>query len=62
VLQRPKSDYERYYNWVLTTDLPDDLSARVMEYSWHIIFGQKAVYCPDTFQCYQDVYGSAYFW
>ncbi|KAL5341020.1 hypothetical protein BJX70DRAFT_85524 [Aspergillus crustosus] len=62
VLKRPLSDYQRYYNWVLTNDLPDDLTSRVMEYTWHIIFGQEAVYCPDVFQCYEDVYGNPYFW
>lgn len=43
VHRRPLSDYQRYYNWVLTNDLPDDLTSRVMEYTWHIIFGQEAV-------------------
>ncbi|KAJ0421108.1 hypothetical protein BJY00DRAFT_111689 [Aspergillus carlsbadensis] len=62
VLKRPLSDYQRYYNWVLTNDLPDDMTSRVMEYTWHIIFGQEAVYCPDVFQCYQDVYGNPFFW
>ncbi|BCS30523.1 DUF3431 domain-containing protein [Aspergillus puulaauensis] len=62
ILQRPLSDYQRYYNWVLGNDLPDDLTSRVMEYTWHIIFGQDAVYCPDVFQCYQDVYGTASLW
>ncbi|KAL2786018.1 hypothetical protein BJX66DRAFT_43153 [Aspergillus keveii] len=43
VLKRPLADYQRYYNWVLTNDLPDDMTSRVMEYTWHIIFGQEAV-------------------
>ncbi|KKK18104.1 hypothetical protein P175DRAFT_0502484 [Aspergillus ochraceoroseus IBT 24754] len=62
VLKRPLSDYQRFYNWVLNNDLPDDMTSRVMEYTWHIIFGQDPVYCPDVFQCYQDVYGNPYFW
>ncbi|KAL4773152.1 hypothetical protein BDW60DRAFT_28498 [Aspergillus nidulans var. acristatus] len=62
VLKRPLSDYQRYYDWVLTNDLPDDITSRIMEYTWHIIFGQEAVYCPDVFQCYQDVYGNPSFW
>ncbi|KAE8151663.1 hypothetical protein BDV25DRAFT_89756 [Aspergillus avenaceus] len=62
ILQRPFEDYMRYYNWVLMNDLPDDITSRVMEYSWHIIFGQDPVYCPDSMQCYQDVYGNPYFW
>lgn len=38
-----KADYERYYNWVLSTELSDDVSGRVLEYSWHIIFGMDPV-------------------
>lgn len=43
VLKRPKSDYDRFYHWVLNTPLSDDLIARVMEYTWHIIFGRDPV-------------------
>lgn len=35
VLERPKKDYERYRRWLSETDLTDDLSGRIMEYSWH---------------------------
>jgi hypothetical protein len=35
VQERPKSDYERYRKWLLETPLEDDLSGRIMEYSWH---------------------------
>ncbi|KAH8433797.1 DUF3431 domain-containing protein [Aspergillus melleus] len=62
VLKRPLSDYEWFYAWVLNNDLDDDVTSHVMEYTWHIIFGQDPVYCPDAFQCYQDVYGNPYFW
>ena len=43
VLQRSKEDYERYRQWVWETTLPDARSGRVMEFLWHIIFGQNAV-------------------
>jgi hypothetical protein len=62
VLKRPLSDYQRYYHWVLTNKLPDELTAWIMEYSWHIIFGKDPVFCPDIYQCYQDVYGNPYSW
>lgn len=35
VLERPLADYERYRKWLSTTTLQDDLSGRIMEYSWH---------------------------
>jgi hypothetical protein len=39
---RPKSDYEHYRRWLLETELTDDLSGRIMEYSWH----SKCFSCP----------------
>ena len=35
LLQRPKEDYVRYRDWLLQTPLPDHISGRVLEYSWH---------------------------
>lgn len=48
VLKRPKTDYDRFYRWVLNTALSDDVVARIMEYTWHIIFGRDPVQyvCP----------------
>ncbi|KAJ5981536.1 hypothetical protein N7522_013957 [Penicillium canescens] len=60
VLQRPRSDYEHYHHWLMTTELDDETSGRVFEYLWHIIFGQDPVFCPAKAQCYQDVYNMTY--
>ncbi|THY64145.1 hypothetical protein D6C97_02761 [Aureobasidium pullulans] len=57
ILQRPREEYERYRRWLLETDLEDGLSGRVLEYSWHIIFGKGAVFCPNTEICYCEVFG-----
>ncbi|THC90842.1 hypothetical protein EYZ11_009694 [Aspergillus tanneri] len=57
VLKRPRSSYIQYHRWIMETSLSDDITGRVMEYMWHIIFGQDPVYCPDMDQCYYDVYG-----
>ena len=35
VWQRPREDYVRYREWLVSSDLFDDLSGRVLEYSWH---------------------------
>ncbi|KAF9884935.1 hypothetical protein FE257_000926 [Aspergillus nanangensis] len=56
VLKRPLSSYQRYQRWLMETNLSDDVSGRIMEYMWHIIFGQDPVYCPDMIQCLEDVY------
>lgn len=41
VRERPKSDYEAYRSWLLETPLPDDISGRVMKYSWHSTFNSS---------------------
>ena len=38
LLDRPSEDYERYRRWLLGTPLEDDISGRIMEYSWHSTF------------------------
>lgn len=43
ILQRPLSDYKRMYNWVLNTKLSDEIVSKIMEYSWHIIFGKEPI-------------------
>jgi Protein of unknown function (DUF3431) len=43
VLGRPLADYERYRNWLIGTELDSDVSGRILEYSWHIVFGREAV-------------------
>ncbi|KAK1138801.1 hypothetical protein N8T08_001762 [Aspergillus melleus] len=57
ILERPKSDYERFRKWLSETTLPDDLSGRIMEYSWHMIFGKDPIYCPSAEECYCKVFG-----
>ncbi|OOF90022.1 hypothetical protein ASPCADRAFT_212302 [Aspergillus carbonarius ITEM 5010] len=57
IRERPKSDYVRYRKWLAETTLPDALSGRIMEYSWHMIFGKGPVYCPTAEECYCKVFG-----
>ncbi|PKY08673.1 hypothetical protein P168DRAFT_247203 [Aspergillus campestris IBT 28561] len=57
ILERPKSDYIRFRDWLATTTLPDELSGRIMEYSWHMIFGKEPIYCPTAEECYCKVFG-----
>ncbi|KAB5528817.1 hypothetical protein GE09DRAFT_1148528 [Coniochaeta sp. 2T2.1] len=57
IRRRPREDYVRFRDWLIKTDLDDSLSGRVLEYSWHIIFGKKAVHCPSASHCYCNLYG-----
>jgi Protein of unknown function (DUF3431) len=52
VLQRSRGDYKRFRDWIIQTDVGDDVSGRIMEYLWHIIFGREAVFCPYLEECY----------
>lgn len=57
VRQRPLCEYQRYRDWLLATKLPDSISGRVFEYSWHMIFGMSAVTCPTAGYCFCEKYG-----
>jgi Protein of unknown function (DUF3431) len=57
VLQRGQEEYKRFRDWILETPLSDDVSGRVMEYLWHIIFGREAVFCPSLQHCYCHTFG-----
>ena len=41
IRERPRRDYERYRDWLLNTSLADDLSGRIMEYSWHSVYSSS---------------------
>jgi hypothetical protein len=43
VLQRPRSDYVRMHRWLMETEFDDQVSGTIMEYLWHVIFGQEPV-------------------
>ncbi|KAF2470092.1 uncharacterized protein BDR25DRAFT_36659 [Lindgomyces ingoldianus] len=60
VLERPKSDYVRYREWLVDTPLDDSISGRIFEYSWHMIFGKEPVHCPTAKECYCKVFGFCY--
>ncbi|KAJ4376281.1 hypothetical protein N0V83_001564 [Neocucurbitaria cava] len=57
IRERKKSDYIRYRDWIIATKLDDNISGRVLEYSWHMIFGKKPVHCPHAEDCYCKVFG-----
>jgi hypothetical protein len=43
IQMRPLSEYKAYHDWLMKTTLGDDVSGRIFEYLWHIIFGQAPV-------------------
>lgn len=57
IRKRPRKDYIRYRDWLWNTELPDNVSGRILEYSWHIIMGKPFEYCPDAKSCFCDKFG-----
>ncbi|EWC48679.1 hypothetical protein DRE_01901 [Drechslerella stenobrocha 248] len=35
IRERPLADYQRYRQWLMDTELPDNISGRILEYAWH---------------------------
>ncbi|KAF2022409.1 hypothetical protein BU24DRAFT_418039 [Aaosphaeria arxii CBS 175.79] len=54
---RPRRQYENIRNWLLETNLDDQISGRVIEYMWHIIFGMDAIDCQDAGECFCQTFG-----
>jgi hypothetical protein len=57
IRSHPRSDYLRYRDWLLNTELEDGNSGRIMEYTWQYIFTGQSEFCPSQHQCYCDGYG-----
>ena len=54
---RSKGFHERYRKWLMQTELADELSGRVMEYSWQYLFTVLWEWCPSQHGCYCGGYG-----
>ncbi|KAK0719986.1 hypothetical protein B0H67DRAFT_470471, partial [Lasiosphaeris hirsuta] len=54
---RPLEEYVTLRDWVLTTELEDLISGRVLEYVYQYIWTGDAVNCPDEYECYCEGYG-----
>ena len=52
----PLEEWKRYRKWLIETDLDDELSGRVWEYTWHYILTEKAELCPSMYDCYCQGY------
>ncbi|KAJ8114238.1 hypothetical protein OPT61_g3833 [Boeremia exigua] len=57
IRRHAKSDYERMRDWLLQTDLIDDISGRVFEKLWAYIMTGETVRCPPPQQCACDYFG-----
>ncbi|KAJ4993232.1 hypothetical protein SVAN01_01207 [Stagonosporopsis vannaccii] len=57
IRERKRDEYIGYRKWLVNTDLDDSISGRVLEYSWHMIFGKEPVHCPSAKDCYCKVFG-----
>lgn len=46
-----------YRAWLLRTRILDEISGRILEYLWQVMFAGQAVLCPNMHACYCDGYG-----
>ena len=52
-----KARYEHFREWLLNTDLSDEISGRILEYSWQYLFTGETEFCPSMHKCYCDGFG-----
>ncbi|ESZ92636.1 hypothetical protein SBOR_6970 [Sclerotinia borealis F-4128] len=52
----PRTQYNRHIEWLLKTDLKDNLSGRVWEHMWHYLFLHKTIDCPIEHLAYCRLY------
>ncbi|KAG4027135.1 hypothetical protein MFRU_032g00010 [Monilinia fructicola] len=52
----PRAQYNRHIEWLLKTDLKDDISGRVWEHMWHYLFLHKTIDCPIEHLAYCRLY------
>ncbi|KAE8328613.1 hypothetical protein BDV39DRAFT_203820 [Aspergillus sergii] len=54
--QRRREDYVRMRDWAFSTSLDNFTVGSVFEMLWHMVFLEDPVSCPDTQQCYCELY------
>lgn len=57
ILKIPLARWVHYRDWLLNSSLPDSISGRIWEFTWHYILTGQEVSCPALTQCYCDGYG-----
>lgn len=58
VLERPLKDYEAFRTWLFDANESSADIGFVMEYMWHVIFGQNVLNCGvSAEQCYCEKFG-----
>lgn len=57
ILANPIQRYIHYRSWLIQTELDDQTSGRIFEYTWQYIFTRQHQYCPETHVCYCSGYG-----
>ncbi|KAJ5177271.1 Protein of unknown function DUF3431 [Penicillium canariense] len=57
IQERGVEHYIRYRQFLIDTKLGSEISGRIFEYVWHIMFGKPAQHCPDPRDCYCRTYG-----
>lgn len=54
---RPREFYRSLVAWLERSGGTDWQLGRVLEYTWHILFGKDPIHCPDADVCRANLYG-----
>ncbi|KAH0613053.1 uncharacterized protein H6S33_009433 [Morchella sextelata] len=66
IRKHPKERYVKWRQWIIDTELEDNVSGRIWEYLWQFVFPgperlgsleERATSCPKEHVCYCDGYG-----
>lgn len=52
ILAVPREQYQRHVQWLVDTELPDDISGRTWEHMFYYLFLNKTVDCPVEWKTY----------
>lgn len=53
----PWTRWIHYRDWLMDNPLPDSITGRIWEWTWHYVLTGSEILCPPIEQCYCDGYG-----
>ena len=56
VLRRSRDEYVKFRQYLIDTELDDYHSGRILERSWHVVFGKPPVWCENEEECKCQIY------
>jgi hypothetical protein len=57
IRELPRETYSHFRDWLLRSEHRDNMSGRIFEYLWQVIFTDENTFCPNQRTCYCDGFG-----